>query len=313
MRIQTVPYKATFDYVRRFIVHPLIMCKAEPLAAVHVVKFEELRLGWDATYDIKLAIDDKGSEAQALVDTCRMGLGRCAGRVSKAILTITDDNRDDPLFTTHFGNKVLSVFKRRFLSMLAAMRGWIPNLKISEHASLVALADDVEQAVKAMDAALAMRADVKAEKRYFRDVGARKKLIDKVNIVCKAIHGELGRFPHEMPSLPTDFADQFFLSKSHDEDEDKDEDEDESEEAEDKDPIEAANARITELTEDLAAAQDHLKAVVAEKAAAAAKAAALEAEAAVIAALEAEAADKVKLAAKLKAKLKAKLEADQQT
>lgn len=293
MRIRTAQHSIHLDDLRNFINYPLIMCKADPLAKDHVVALESLRVTWDTVYGLKLALDDKANEAQARVNIASVGLNQCASRVSKAILNITLDNRENSLYTAYFSGKNLSDFKRSFSAKLEAMRGWIPNLKASEHPSLVDLAKDVEQAVKTADEALAMRAEVKAEKRFFRNTGERKKLIEKTNVVCKSIHGELSKLPHEMPGLPADYADRFFLSLSHTEDEDEEMD----------DPVDAAKAKITSLEQELAAAKEHLGEVEAEKAKAAAVAAAREAEKAKLSALEAEIAEKAKLAAEIKAKL----------
>lgn len=296
MRFRTAPYTITFEKLRPVILIPLNNCKAEPLAASHVVKLEELRLGWETTFALKLALDDKANEAQVRVRNAGLTLSRVAGSVSKAILTITDDNQHDPLYTAYFGEKTLPRFKRRFGPKLTAMRGWIKNLKESEHPTLAALADAAEQAVKTTDAAVTMREEVTTEKRYFRDVGERRKLIDKTNAVCKSIHGELSRLPHEMPGLPTDFADRFFFSESRDDD-------DSDEEAHGAAAKEAAKAKIASLKEELAAAEERLKAIEAEEAAAAITAAELEAEKAALVVLQAEAAEKAAQAAALKAKI----------
>jgi hypothetical protein len=295
MRFRTAPYTITFENLRPVILIPLNNCKAEPLAASHVPKLEELRLGWETTFAMKLALDDKANEAQVRVRNTGLTLNRAAGSVSKAILTITDDNQQDPLYTAYFGGKTLPRFKRRFGPKLTAMRGWIKNLKESEHPTLAALADTVEQAVKAADAAVTMREDVATEKRYFRDVGERRKLIDKTNAVCKSIHGELSRLPHEVPGLPTDFADRFFFSESRDDDD--------GEEERGAAAIEAAKAKIASLKGELAAAEERLKTIEDEEAAAAIAAAELAAEKAALVALEAEAAEKVAQAAALKAKI----------
>jgi hypothetical protein len=297
MRIRTVQHPTPFPGLRNFITYTLSQCKADPLAASYAIKVDELRLGWDSAYAKHLALLDKSSEAQARVNNASHALSRMAGRVAKAILAITDDNRHDPLYMAYIGNKTLSELKKRFSSKLEAMRGWIPNMKVSEHPSLAAFADEVEQLVDTADAAVKMRSDVSVEKRYFRDTGDRKKLVDKINVVCKSIHGDLSKFPHEIPGLPHDYADRFFLSEVRQKDKDEDEDTEEA------DPIDAAKARIKAAKEELEAAEAHMKEVEAEQAAAAEAAAALAAQEAKLADLEAELSEKAKLAAEMKAEI----------
>jgi hypothetical protein len=294
MRLRTARHTVTDEDLRSIIMYPLVQCKAEPLAEIHVPKFDELRLDWDTVHAAKLALDDKESEAQARINNASAGMSRVAGCLSKAILTITGDKRTAALYTCYFDTKPLSVFKRTFTVKRERMAGWVKTLKESEHPTLAALAPEVEQAVAAADAAVKMRADVKNEKRAFRDVGDRRKLVEKTNAVCKAVHGELSALPHKVPGLPLDFADRFFLSEARDRDD---------EGGEDEDPVEAARALVEARKEDLAEAEAHLKKVEADRDAAAATAAAIAEEKAKIAAIEAEVADKSKLASALKAKL----------
>jgi hypothetical protein len=109
------------------------------------------------------------------------------------------------------------------------------------------------------------------------------------------IHGELSALPHQIPGLPLDFADRFFLSEARDKSDDEGD--------EGADPVEAAKARVEARKQDLADAEAHLQKALAEKEAADAAAAAIAAEKAKIAAIEAEVAEKSKLASALKAKL----------
>src|SRR6185295_6405416 len=64
------------------------------------------------------------------------------------------------------------------------------------------------------NAAVAARDNARQANREFRDVGERRRWVDRMNAARKEVYGTLAKLPHEGLGLPSDFADQFFLSES---------------------------------------------------------------------------------------------------
>lgn len=215
MAVRTLSYLSSLLALRSEIVHSLDQLKAHPLTQGYVPVFEGLRDGWGAVFAEELSLRDALSAAGARVFSAGVRLDELASRVSKALLTLTGDDRAHALYTAYFNKKSLAAFRRPVLgAQHAAMRGWIPELKKSDAPELKAFADEVEAAVKAGDEALKARAERDAESSFFRMVGTRKKFFDKVNAVRKQTYGEVAKMRHDHLGLPAGFAEPFFRHDS---------------------------------------------------------------------------------------------------
>jgi hypothetical protein len=211
MAIRNLTHLISLLALRSEIIFSLGQLTANPLTQAHVPAFEAARDEWKVIFNEELALRDGLSTENARVVSIDLTLNALASRVSKALLTVTGDDRTHPLYLAYFKKKSLSEFQRPILGpQLDAMRGWIQPLKASSVPALAELGAQVEAAVAAADGVTAARSALETESTFFREAGNRKKFFDKVNAVRKATYGELATMPHENMGLPTSFANQFF-------------------------------------------------------------------------------------------------------
>jgi hypothetical protein len=211
MALRHLNHLTSLFALRAEIIFSLDQFTAHPLTQAHASTFQGLRNDWNVTFAEELALRDGLSAANARVVSIDLTLNTLASRASKALLTVTGDDRTHPLYIAYFKKKSLSEFRRPILgTQLDSMRGWIQPLKTSDVPALAQLGAEVEAAVASADEVLAARAALETESSFFREAGNRKKFFDKVNAARKSIYGELATMPHENMGLPTGFADQFF-------------------------------------------------------------------------------------------------------
>lgn len=293
MAVRNLRHLISLLALRGEIIHTLDQVKAHPLTQTYIPVFEALRDEWSAVFAEELALRDGLSAANARIVSIDTTLNGLAGRVSKLLLVITDDDKTHPLYVAYFKKKTLSDFKRPILgAQLEAMKGWISELKTSEDPNLVTLGADVEAAVTLADAAVAARSKLEADNAFFRETGSRKKLFDKVNAARQQTHGELAKMPHEKLGLPATFANLFFRHLASDNDDA---------------PItvEMIDEEIAALEEQVADKRALREALLAERAKEAQVQAAKAAEQAALAELERAAAEATRKVAEAKAKLAA--------
>ncbi|HZF55586.1 MAG TPA: hypothetical protein VE093_43530 [Polyangiaceae bacterium] len=292
MNVRTLTPRTTLSALRSEVVYSLARLKAHPLAASHAPEFEGLRSQCDTVLTTENTLRDGLAEAEAAIDMRDEVLDDLADRLSAAILAITKNDREHPLYTLYFGNKPLSRFKRPVLGAeLEATRAWIPLLTNNKHPSLAALAQELKDAIEAADTTLALAQEHAQKLKEFRSDGALHALVEKTNATRKAACGALAKLPHEQTGLPSDFASQFFRRGPSSEND-----------PEPAPTIEDVTARLAELAKETAEQQ----ALLAELEAQAAEAAAEEdATRAKLAELEMIMANAAKEAAAMKAKLNA--------
>lgn len=291
MYIRNLNHLMSLIGLRVEIIFTLNQLKAHPLTDAHVPVFEGLRDDWTIIFNQELDIRDGISAASARVVACIVLLDTLAGKASKIVLDLTDDDRTHPLYVAYFKKKSLGQFRKPAMgAQLEAMRGWITQLPKSGVPALVELAPQVEAAVKASDEAVKTRDDLETETTFFREAGDRKKLFDKVNAVRKQTYGELSKMPHEQLGLPTDFASQFFRHESAGDDEAAP-------------TIESVDEEIASLEKQIAQKHELRKELEAQAEAAAKAQEEKEAKLAAIAELEKAAAEAAQKAAEAKAKI----------
>lgn len=270
----------------------LSQLRAHPLGAPYVALFEVLRTEGREVNNRELDLIEQKAAARAVVVASDGGLDGYASRLSKTVLTITGDDRSSGLYT-HYFEKPLGELTRPILrGQLAAMRKWLISLPLSPHAALSGMAAELATRVDEADEAVAALNAAEQQIREFRDVGERKQWVDRLNAARKEVHGALAKLPHEHPELPSDFADQFFLSEPGGDDADED-------------TVEALQAEEAALQKDLARVQARLAEATRTEAEQKKEAEARAAKAAALAELEREAAALEKRRAALKAELSA--------
>ena len=156
---------------------------------------------------------EKLSNAQACVDIADENIDDFASRLSKAILTVTKDDRSHPIYLHFFGKKSISVFIRPKLGIeLEAVKNWPESLMTSQFSTLQAMAVELGGLILAADAALSARSETQREMRHFRDLGAQHQLFVRVNAGRKKASGDLAKLAIETPGLPSDYGHSFFRS-----------------------------------------------------------------------------------------------------
>jgi len=186
--------------------------KAHPLGAPHVPTFEALRSEGAQVLTLELHHIETMNDTQAVVVVVDGKLDHFVGRLSKAVLTLTDDDREHALYLHFFGGKSPSEVRRPVLGAeLQLAKKWLPSLTQSPHPELAAMAPELAALIAEADAAEVARNTARQQNRIFRDVGERRQWVDRLNATRKEVHGALAKLPYENPGLPTNFADMFFL------------------------------------------------------------------------------------------------------
>ena len=229
--------------------------RAHPLGAPHVAVFEGLRAECIEVHEADLCLLEDQADAQARVDVTDDKLNEMATRFSRALLTLTGNNRSSPTYRYYFGSKPLAAFKKRTLGgKLKEMAAWIPSLP-GAAPSLQAMGPELIAAVAAGQQAENAKEDVARQRRELRDIGPRRQLIDRLNAVRKEVHGALARLPHEHLHLPTNFADQFFR---------RDHSRPEREDDSGVETVESARAHLEALRADVVATEERIAELLAE-------------------------------------------------
>jgi hypothetical protein len=290
MSARTLANRTGLLVLLREIRYTLSQVTAEPLATPHVGPFQQLRDEWKTVLLEEVDILEALSAAQAAVDKADDGLDDFAGRTWRAVEDFTGGNPKHPLQVHLFKGKPLGKFRRPNLGgQLEAMRDWTSPLSNSGAPALVALAADLPALIVAADKAVDLQKAAAQKNREFRDVGARKQLVDKVNARRKETYGALAKLPFEHPSLAADFADRFFRVEPAVDDEEE--------------TIEDVKAAVVDLEAELSQRKAQLATMEAEAAAAAKADAEKKVKELALEELEAQQAELAKKAAELKAQL----------
>lgn len=211
MPAPNIKSRAALSSVLFEIIYSLCRLLANPLTALLAAQFQARRDEWKLVNDEEITNEEASSFAQARIDAANDAIDAFCSKLSKIILIITKDDRTHSLYVHFFGQKTLSRFVRPKLGeQLKSMRTWSDSLKKSPSPELKALVPELDALITAADEAIAARDTAAHESKVFRDLGARKAFIDRVNVTRKTTHGELAKLAIQTPGLPADFAEQFF-------------------------------------------------------------------------------------------------------
>jgi len=290
MAARTIAYRTGLLLLIREIRYTLAQLAAEPLASAHVPAFQALRDECKTVLLQEVDLLEGLAAAQAAVDKADDNLDDFAGRTSRAVEDFTGSNPKHPLVAHLFKGKSLSKFKRPVLGgQLETMRGWGSPLTSTGAAPLLSLANELPALIAAADKAVALQDAATQKNREFRDLGARRALVDKLNAQRKETGGVLAKLPFQLPNLPPDFGDRFFRTEAL--------------ASEEEETIEEVKASITDLEAQLADRKAQLATMEAQEAAAAKAAVERKAAEQSLEELEAQQAELAKKAAALKAQL----------
>lgn len=255
--------------------------------------FQTLRDSWNAVLAKDIALHEQLSDALAQVDAADDALDDFAARFQQAVLAITKQDREAPLYQ-HFFKKSLSELIRPVLSgQLVTMEGWVKSLEEPTTApTLAAMLPELLTLVADGKSAAAQRDETKLKIKQFREVGERRQLLDQVNAERKALYGALSKLALAN-GWPTDYPKGFFKPGETPEDE--------SEET-----IDSLDAEIKQMEAALLAKKERRAELVKEAEDAAAKAQEKATKEAELAAMKKEIDAKVKAAKELEDQLKDK-------
>lgn len=186
-------------------------CQADSRASFCVQDFQICRAECLVVQSQEFELLERLSDAQACVDIADENLDDFASRLSKAILTITKDDRSHPIYVHFFGKKSISAFIRPKLGIeLQSAKNWGESLTTSQFPTLQVMATELMALIVAADAAVTARSETQREIRQFRDIGARYQLFVKVNAGRKKAAGDLAKLAIETPGLPSGYGQSFF-------------------------------------------------------------------------------------------------------
>ena len=212
MSARTLAYRTSSFALFREIFYTLAQLGLEPKAAAHVPPFEVLRDDLKTIVLQEIDILEQFAKAQATIDRTDANLDRFSTRVVNDVDESTDGNTRKQIRAKLLKGKSPSRFRRPVLGrQLQEMSDWSEVLSKCGVAALAVLAPEASAQYEAGLAAAKLRDTVQSNNRSFRDVGARKQFIDKLNAERQETEGALAKLPFQDPSLPQDFAGYFFM------------------------------------------------------------------------------------------------------
>jgi hypothetical protein len=211
--ISLLALTASYDVIRGDINHIQIRLEGRPFTAGLAPSFVALQAEQEAVLQQEQQLVLNVARAEVLAVIADEDVDGCVDAVVNCVLTITGNNRKDPLYLHFVRDTTPGKIKEPVLGEeLLTVKAWIPSLQSSPHPSLVALAPQLAQSVQVGEQRQLELATADQALKDFREVGPRKALIDKANALRLATFGKLGDLAHSHPELklPKDFADRFF-------------------------------------------------------------------------------------------------------
>jgi hypothetical protein len=195
-------------------VHCLTTMRADPLAAVHAPKFDDLVTDWTEANASRIKLVITIGQATANAQRIDSQLNGLVDAVIYAIKQIPDPDLRDRLQNSLLKGQPPSTFKRPILAeQLATMSVWPSTLAASGIAALV----DIEKKLSAL-LPFAIEAETNLSRAKqdlvdWKNVGRWRQHIDLSNAHRAAAYGDLLEIPHKNQDahLRADYADSFFL------------------------------------------------------------------------------------------------------
>ncbi len=212
-RIATFGTDDTLPTVRTAYLYTLSLLLKNQYTAPFVAAFQSLGPVIDAAIKTQSNLDDASVIASAARVAADDALDPLLGQIINALLIVTRNDREDPLFVSYVGTQTPAEILRPVLGAeLVTATEWIDPLQQEADpvlqafsaplADVVATGQAAEKEVKSTDKALS----------DFRLLGERKKVVDAVNAGRGSLFGELVKFQHDNTGLrlPGDWAESFF-------------------------------------------------------------------------------------------------------
>ncbi|HEX2569805.1 MAG TPA: hypothetical protein VH877_09630 [Polyangia bacterium] len=211
--IQTFGIDDTLATLRSEWLYTLARLLKSPHTEAFVPKFRAVGAMLDAALKTQTELEDASIIAAAGRDAADDALDPLVMQIINALLLVTKNNRDDPLFVSYTANQTPAEIVRPVLGAeLTTVAGWVEPLKKEDDAILQTLGAQLEEAVAAGQRAEKEVAAADKALSDFRLTGERKKAVDALNAARGSLLGSLIKFQHDNPQLrlPADWATGFF-------------------------------------------------------------------------------------------------------
>lgn len=195
-------------------VHCLTTMRADPLAAVHAPKFDDLVTDWTEANASRIKLVIAIGQAAANAQRLDSQLNGIVDAVVFALKQIPDADLKERLQNALLKGQPPSALKRPILAeQLATMSVWPGTLAAS---AIPALVDIEKKLSPLLPLAIEAEANVSRAKQDlvdWKNVGRWRQHIDLSNAQRAAAYGDLLEAPHKNQGmhLPADYADSFFL------------------------------------------------------------------------------------------------------
>lgn len=211
--IQTFGIDDTLATLRNEWLYTLARLLKSPHTEGFVTEFRAVGAVLDAAIKAQTELEDASIIAAAGRDAADDVLDPLVLQIVNALLVVTKNNREDPLFVSYTGHQTPSEIVRPVLGAeLTTVVGWVEPLKNEDDAILTALGVQLEGAVAVGQTAEKEVTATDKAQTDFRLIGERKKAVDTLNASRGSLLGSLIKFQHDNPQLrlPAGWAMEFF-------------------------------------------------------------------------------------------------------
>jgi hypothetical protein len=197
MSASQVPFNTSLGQIRQHIVYTLTRVTIDPRGASFVERYKALREEWKALQLQEFDLQDNRTEVSARLEAQDDSLDSFTDRVGDA------SAGNDRFRTMLFGDKTPSAFKRPIAGVqLKAMETWPSTLSSPDApANLQVFAGEASELVKTALETAANKEESNRKLKEFYAIGAKKKFIDKLNLLRDETHRHFSQLVSEHPEL----------------------------------------------------------------------------------------------------------------
>lgn len=187
--------------------------KAHPLTAQLASDYDALHAAWLKVMEQEIKLAEAVVTAEAMIRFTDARLDQLLTAIINSVLVVVGNDRSAPLYVRLLGKQRPSDAKRPVLGeQLELMRSWVATLSECESPALQRHASELATAIAQADRALLDQQAADRALTTFSESGERKTFIDGFSALRQATHAKLQALIDQEPSLPEDFAEQFFPS-----------------------------------------------------------------------------------------------------
>ena len=211
MSASQIPYSASLNQVRQHIVHTLTKLTVDPHGAPFLDKYRGLREEWKGLQLQEFDLQDAKTESNARLEAQDDRLDQFTDKVDEA-------SKDNERFRAMlFGSKTVSAFKRPIAgTQLKAMDTWPGTLSSPDApAHLQLYAEEAGKLVKDADLFVTDKEECNRKLKEFYAIGAKKRFIEKLNLLRDETHRYFSQLVSEHPELKLGrrYPSSFFLQR----------------------------------------------------------------------------------------------------